>query len=280
MDTERKLRPGEPAGCTATSLLKLLALVFMFCDHSGKMVFGNATELRLLGRLAFPLYCWCMAVGGHYTHSVPRYLLRLAVLFVVSQPLYMVALNHGWNEPNIFLTLIMGLLGIWGLRARKWGSHIWGPILVLVLSQALNCNYGWKGVLLILLLYLVRDSRTGIACVMLPFCLYWGSSSSVVRSLFGISLSWPKGWPGSELYSAFMRLQTLAILSLPLLLMRPGEKLRRLKLPRWLDYSLYPAHLVVLLLMECLMLKNGAADAYHRMMGLLIDPVLNLLGLG
>ena len=31
------------AGCTATGLLKLVALVFMFIDHSGKMVFGNAT---------------------------------------------------------------------------------------------------------------------------------------------------------------------------------------------------------------------------------------------
>ena len=85
------------AGCTETGLLKLLALVFMFMDHSGKMIFGNMMELRLLGRLAFPIYCWCLVVGAHYTRSFVKYALRLLGLFVVSQVLYMVALNHSWS---------------------------------------------------------------------------------------------------------------------------------------------------------------------------------------
>ena len=47
------------AGCTATGVLKILALVFMFIDHAGKMLFPQIAEMRMLGRIAFPLYCWC-----------------------------------------------------------------------------------------------------------------------------------------------------------------------------------------------------------------------------
>lgn len=64
------------AGCTATGVLKILALVFMFIDHAGKMLFPQIAEMRMLGRIAFPLYCWCMVVGISYTRSVPKYLGR------------------------------------------------------------------------------------------------------------------------------------------------------------------------------------------------------------
>ena len=44
------------AGNTATGWLKILALLFMFCDHAGKMLLPNVPEMRMLGRIAFPLY--------------------------------------------------------------------------------------------------------------------------------------------------------------------------------------------------------------------------------
>lgn len=124
------------AGCTATGVLKILALVFMFIDHAGKMLFPQIAEMRMLGRIAFPLYCWCMVVGISYTRSVPKYLGRLMLIGLVSQPIYMVALNHSWNQPNIFLTLLVALCGVWGLKAKKLLSHIWAlPLMLLPISQ-------------------------------------------------------------------------------------------------------------------------------------------------
>ena len=35
----------------------------MFIDHSGKVIFANNQDMRLLGRIAFPIYIWCMIVG-------------------------------------------------------------------------------------------------------------------------------------------------------------------------------------------------------------------------
>ena len=243
-------RSGKPAGNTATVWLKIIALIFMFIDHAGKMLFPAVPEMRILGRIAFPLYVWCMIVGFHYTRSVPKYLLRILIVGLVSQPLYMLALNHTWTQPNVFLTLFLGLCALWGIRKKQYFSHLWAPAAALILAIVLHADYGWKGIMLFLLLYAVRDSRPGIAAVMIAFFLFWGSSFSITRSLFGIPLN-VNALPDwlSQLISPFLRLETYALLGLPLILIPFGKDL---KLPRWLGYILYPAHLAVLYVLELL----------------------------
>lgn len=238
------------AGNTNTALLKLIALIFMFIDHAGKMCFPGVTEMRLLGRIAFPLYCWCMVVGACHTHSFPKYLMRIGLIGLISQPLYMVALDHSLGDINIFLTLFLALTGLWGIRAKKWGSHLWAPVLALVLAVLLDADYGWKGVLLVFLLYAVRDSRRGLAAVMAAFCLYWGTSSSVVTSVCGLSLMSLTRGRLAPLFSPMLRLQGMAILALPFMLI-PMHWTPRL--PRWTGYVLYPAHLILLILLEAAM---------------------------
>ena len=250
MQAAVQTRPRKPAGNTATNWLKLIALLFMFIDHSGKIFFPGTEELRILGRIAFPLYVWCMVVGFHYTRNVPKYLLRILAVGIVSQPLYIKALNHTWQEPNIFLTLFLGLAALWGIREKKAFSQFWAPVLAIILATLLKANYGWKGVLLFFLLYAVQDSRSGIAAVMVAYCLFWGSSYSITRSLFGIPLSM-NALPNyiSEPLSAFLRLQAYALLSLPFILI-PFRK--DIRMPRWLGYALYPAHLALIILLRLL----------------------------
>ena len=241
-------RSGKPAGNTATTWLKIIALVFMFIDHAGKMIFPEIGEMRILGRIAFPIYAWCVVVGFHETRSVPKYLLRILAVGLVSQPLYMLALNHTWNQPNIFLTLALGLCALWGIREKKAGSAVWAPAAALALATILGADYGWKGVLLFIMLYAVRDSRPGIAAVMVAYGLFWGSFYSVTRSLFGLEIDLTV-LPGflSQLLSAVLRMQSYILLALPLILI-PFKK--DLKLPRWVGYALYPAHLAVLYALE------------------------------
>ena len=240
----------SPAGNTATGWLKVIALLFMFIDHAGKMLFGNMAELRILGRIAFPLYVWCMIVGFHYTRNVARYCLRVLAVGLVSQPLYILALNHTWKEPNIFLTLLLGLLALWGIRERKYYSHLWAPVLCIAAAGLLHADYGWRGVLLFILLYAAQDRRSAIAAVMVAFFLFWGSSYGVTQSLFGITLNLNL-LPAclSQPIGAFLRLETYALLALPLMLIRfPSD----LHLPRWAGYAIYPLHLILLYLLELL----------------------------
>ncbi len=272
----------KPAGNTATGLLKIIALVFMFIDHSGKVLFDNMQEMRILGRIAFPIYLWCMIVGFQRTRSVPKYLLRILLFGLVSQPLYVLALDSQGHigtilasvlqpfaadsgvaflpalgqvlhriflqKPNIFLTLLLGLSALWGIREKKFLSHLWAPAIALALATVLNADYGWKGATLLMLLYAVRDSRPGIAAVMISFMLYWGASYPVTSSLFGVSmnLSSLPNWLSSPLKD-FMRMETYSLAGLPLILLRfPYD----VKMPRWLGYALYPAHLVLLIVLK------------------------------
>ncbi len=259
--------PRLPAGNLATGTLKLIALLFMLIDHLGAVVFTGIPEMRILGRLALPIYCWCMVVGFHYTRSTPRYLLRILAVGLISQPLYAITMNHALTKPNIFLTLFLGLLGLWGLRERKYYSHIWGPVLVLVLAQVLGVDYGWKGVLFLMLLYACRGSRGAIAAVMTAFFLFWGTSYPVTPSLLGlrVDLDAPSraltqaGLPLlSDLVrgftaplSAFLRLETYGLAALIFILPRYR---RNLRMPVWLGYAIYPLHLLLVLLIKTLVL--------------------------
>ena len=251
METSVLSRSRKPAGNTATTWLKIIALVFMFIDHAGKMCFPAVPEMRILGRIAFPIYAWCMIVGFHYTRSVPKYLLRILITGLVSQPLYMIALNHTWRQPNIFFTLFLGLCALWGIREKKYLSQIWAPVAAMALAIFLGADYGWRGVLLFIMLYAVQESRPGIAAVMVAYFLFWGSSYSITKSLFGIPINMD-ALPTvlSQPLSAFLRMETYALLALPLILI-PFKK--DLKFPRWIGYALYPAHLAVLYALEQIM---------------------------
>ena len=263
MDISVLPRSGKPAGNTATVWLKIIALVFMFIDHAGKMLFPAVPEMRMLGRIAFPVYVWCMIVGFHYTRSVPKYLLRVLIVGLISQPLYMLALNHTWSQPNVFLTLFLGLCALWGIRERKCFSQLWAPAAALILAIVLNADYGWKGVLFILFLYACRSSRPAIAAMMISFFLFWGTTYRLTSSLFGIPIdldALPNQLNREGLsvlgslvkalltpVSSFLRMETYALLSLPLILIRFRKRLR---LPVWVSYGLYPAHLLLIMLLK------------------------------
>ena len=241
---EAALQKRKTAGNENTGLIKIIALICMMIDHAGVIFFPSVMEMRIIGRIAFPLYAWCAVVGACHTRSMGKYALRLLVTGVISQPFFMLALSHEWTELNIFATLLLGVLGIWGIRERKWGSEIWAPVLAILISCMFEMDYGWKGVLLILLLYLARNSKGGLAALMIAFCLYWGQGTVTVTKFFGLNLrTYYSFMPhGTSLLSSLTRIQCFAILSLPLMLL-PMQS--RIRLPKWVSYGVYPGHLLI-----------------------------------
>jgi len=232
--------------------IRVVAMVTMLIDHTGVVFFPGVLELRVIGRIAFPLFCWGIVTGFERTGNWPRYALRLLLMGLVAQPFYMLALNHRLYEFNVMATLLLGLLAIAGIREKRWGSQVWAPLLCLALAAMQPMDYGWRGVLLIILMYLARRSASGLAALMVAFCLYWGSGSSEVVRFFGLRLK-PEVQVGSPLYSvvsmlfSFMRLQALALLSLPFMLCQTNTGI---KVPRWLAYGMYPGHLLLLWLLR------------------------------
>lgn len=242
-------RDKDLAGNTNTSFLKILALVFMLVDHMGVVLFAQVPEMRVIGRMALPLYAWCLVVGSRKTHSMARYCLRMLLLAAVSQPLYMMALNHTWTDLNILFLLFLALVAIWGIQSRFLASQFWAPALCYLALGWCKIDYGWRGLTFILLLYLVRDSRSGLILTYLAYALFWGSTSSQVTQLFGVPLSF-LNWPGlGEPLSALFHLQSMVWLSLPLIVHQTHVSWR---LPKWLGYGLYPMHLALLILLRLL----------------------------
>ena len=82
----------------------------MIIDHVGARIFPQIGELRVIGRIAFPLYIWCMAVGASYTSNPVRYALRLLLVGLIAQPFFMLGLSHSWSQWNVFATLFLGYL--------------------------------------------------------------------------------------------------------------------------------------------------------------------------
>lgn len=218
------------------SALKLLAMAAMLVDHSAicfrpllgsylftlfDIRFTPYVLLRGFGRIAFPIFCFLLAEGFRHTRSKQRYALNLFLFALLSEIPYDL-FNCGalpFERQNVFLTLLLGGLGIWCLgkfRERPLGSSLL-LIGLAVVAAKLNADYGWKGFLLILLLYLLAEQP-------------------VVQAFAGITLL---GWPAG------------VACAFPFLNLYNGERgFVRGRAAKYFFYSFYPVHLTILWLLH------------------------------
>lgn len=92
METNTKMINKVISTNTNTSWLKIIALITMTCDHIGKMFFPKITILQIVGRIAFPLFAYCLAVGCIYTYDIKKYASRLLLFAIISQPFYIMCI--------------------------------------------------------------------------------------------------------------------------------------------------------------------------------------------
>ena len=59
--------------------LKLIAMISMVFDHVGDMFFPDAVWPRMIGRLAMPVFSFCIAEGYTHTKDKKKYLCRIGV---------------------------------------------------------------------------------------------------------------------------------------------------------------------------------------------------------
>ena len=186
------------------STLKLIALVSMLIDHTAAVLFPylmlehevyyfdfsmeyavSAIQespagwlyvfyqimRRLLGRLAFPIYCFLLVEGFERTRSRAKYGFRLFLFALVSEIPFDLAFNGRvmyTHYQNVFFTLLLGFLMMWMFQMLE--EHVKQPILkwtgcglaflvMAFLSEAAYCDYGAYGIIAIALLYLFRKNR-------------------------------------------------------------------------------------------------------------------------
>ena len=173
-------RPGFSLSGTA---LKRIACLSMLLDHLGASLLENGLfkqgafwpgdvqldgVLRLVGRLAFPIYCFLLVEGFVHTHNVKGYLGRLVLFGLLSEVPFDLAFFRTPFFPgaqNVYWTLALGVLAMAGLKhfEKENGLPGWQGILCAggcaALALAANTDYNASGVIIICALYLTRTNR-------------------------------------------------------------------------------------------------------------------------
>ena len=235
-----------------TNLVKVIAIITMLCDHTGKMLF-HSSIMRIIGRVAFPLFAYCIAVGCVYTKNHLKYLSRLTLIGLISQPFYALSMGHttasmytiafkdnplgavlnfyveSWYYPSIFLSLVFGVMIIWTIRERHPALTL--ALMLFVWKGSRIFDYGWRGVALIVLFYLFINRWWLSLPVMAAYMFWWGLNNGSSYHLFGLSF-------GMEMFG---------IAALPLIYIHTHSGL---KINKWVFYLFYPGHLIGMLLIE------------------------------
>lgn len=211
--------------------LKIWALFTMFIDHVGAVLIENTylysiesfqmldVVLRLIGRLAFPIYAFLLVEGFLHTSSWKNYTLRMFAFALLSElPFDLAAYGKiYWKHQNVFFTLLIGLIVLKGIeKVEKNKAAVIGVTLAgCALAYVTHVDYSFIGVLLIAVLYLLRGDHK-------KRCIVGGILFAFeVTSVF-----------------AFM------------MIYRYSGKKGETKLPKMVFYGFYPVHLLLLWLVR------------------------------
>lgn len=208
------------------SVLKWIAVLTMVIDHVGAILFPDQIWMRVIGRVAFPIYAYCLAEGFRYTSDYRRYLGRLALFAILSEipfDLAFYGVPFSFAHQNVFFTLTLGLILLWVLeRCREQLLLCAGAFAVLCfLAQALHMDYGAGGLLMVFAFYLAQQGTS-------PW-IGWGIF--VFINLFG--------YAGGLQWAAI-----LALLPIGLYSGKAGKRKQRF------FYWIYPLHLLLLWIIE------------------------------
>ena len=220
-------------------ILKIIACISMFCDHFGDAFFGEVTFFNYIGRFAFPIFCFQIVQGYIHTHDIKKYILRLMVFAIISQIPFMLFYHVVFDSfaINVIFTLLFGLLTI--LIYDKYNKFVGvcSCLLLGIIAQVCQFDYGFLGVFIIFMFYLLRNKKIIMS---ITFAIAVIVRYYIPLIQYGLPISYL--FLGSK-YSMLMYFTCFSII--PILLYN-GQKGKDAK---YLFYIFYPVHLLILALL-------------------------------
>ena len=227
--------------------LKIIACVSMAFDHIGVIMFPNVIWLRAIGRLAYPLFAFCIAEGCFYTKDKIKHLIIIAMLGVAIQLFEYVFLEM--IDLSIFIVFSISIILIYllydidkAIRNKKKITSIISISIFIALVVGLNmltyytlifeANFGYYGIMVPVILYAIKKYLNKhswwiyIDCIALAFLF-------VARTFITNNV-----------------VVLFSFLVIPLLLMY-NEKRGKWKI-KYFFYLFYPLHLAVIYLINLL----------------------------
>ena len=135
------------------STLKIIAAISMVLDHVSRIVLTNgimthasynqisdeqwailseaSDVLHVLGRIAFPLFCFLIVEGFLHTHDIKKYLRNMLVFAIIAEPIYdfvQTGQLFDLRQQNVMYELLLSLVFLIILEKiqslSKWKRHI------------------------------------------------------------------------------------------------------------------------------------------------------------
>lgn len=182
------------------STLKIIAMISMLIDHIGAILIAPLLEqtelssnllevvyysMRTIGRIAFPIFCFLIVEGFLHTKDIKKYALRLLLFSFISEIFFDLALTKTLcylAYQNVFFTLFIGLIVL--IAIKKYEQKPYLQIVFLILgcmaAEVLKTDYSYIGIVLIVLLYKLRDSRKQQLLYTAAFSLLLGNPFIII----------------------------------------------------------------------------------------------------
>ena len=238
---------------TTSASLHIMAMVFMLCDHLWATVVPGNDWMTCVGRIAFPIFAF-MAVEGYFrTKDLKKYVKRLAITAAITELPFNLMMGSSLFYPihqNVIVTLLLGIAAIHlNEKAKKTGEP-WkriltgfGTVVFGALAGLLTmADYYQAGVLTVLIFYFFRGRKWWHFAGQLA-CLYYVNVEMLSGFAYEITLF-------GETH--FLVRQGFALLALIPIWLYRGEQGHHSKTFRWICYSFYPAHMLLLGLIRML----------------------------
>ena len=264
----------------STFIIKIIAMITMFCDHLSRIVYGanQTTFLNYIGRFAFLLFCFQLVLGYKKTKSLKKYLLRLLIIGIISQLPYSLFFNEFscMKDLNVCFTLFLGLISISILNAHKENNRItfrdnnynsfnitsYKSIISLIIKIVLisilcylvsisnttigyGFEYNYKAILFMISIYLFYpfDNKNNITKIILYILSVIIFSFAESQSWFGSKDLVLPVFNSSEQFSKYLFIYLFCIIGGLIPLLYNGKKGKSIK---WITYLFYPLHLLLL----------------------------------
>ena len=143
--------------------LKVLAVITMAIDHVGAVLFPDLLFLRIIGRLAFPIFAFLLVEGFFHTRDRKKYAIRLFIFALISEIPFDLAIGERlfeFTHQNVIMTFFIAFIMMILLeKYKKWYHRVPVGIIGMLVAYLLKVDYTFIGILVVFIFYILRNKK-------------------------------------------------------------------------------------------------------------------------
>lgn len=209
----------------------LLAFIFMLIDHTGLILFPSNDMLRVIGRFAMPMYAYGIARGYYFSDkhkSLGTYKRNLLDFALTSQLAFTVMVNE--LKLCVIFTWLFAVLLLESIAQKEYKKTYVLIAIFTLLQSFVPCDYGIFGFLLPSVIYLFEhdnfEQNKPLSLMLYPCTLLLIAGFGLIEHRWIIA-------------------ECFCILYIPIMGFCLSDRFKKVVLPKWIKYSMYPMSMII-----------------------------------